>query len=135
MAIQWTDALLTGVEEIDNQHKEMFRWINHLLDSCHQGRGTETVGEVLEFLEGYSRSHFAREEEIMLANNYDRYEEHKKQHQQFIENLAEVKGRFEAEGPGVHIVVITNRVIAGWLNTHIRRVDKPLGEFLRQRVS
>jgi hypothetical protein len=27
----------------------------------------------------------------------------------------------------VHIVVITNRILAGWLNTHIRRSDKVFG--------
>lgn len=134
MAILWTDELATGVREIDEQHKEMFRKINELLDACHQGRGHETVGEVLDFLDSYSRKHFQLEEQYMLDYGYPEYQQHKAHHREFISNVAEVKRRFQAEGPGVHIVVITNRVLAGWLNSHIRKVDKGLGQYLRPRL-
>lgn len=134
MAILWTEELATGVREIDEQHKEMFRQINRLLDACHQGRGHEAVGTVLNFLDSYSRKHFQLEEQYMLDYHYPDYKQHKAQHQEFIGNVAEVKRRFLAEGPGVHIVVITNRVLAGWLNSHIRKVDKVLGKYLRPKL-
>jgi hemerythrin len=131
VAINWNDSLETGIPEIDNQHKEMFVRINQLLDACHQGRGQETLGDVLNFLEDYARRHFMDEEALMAAKGYPELASHREMHREFMANVAEVKRRFQEEGPGVHIVVITNRVIAGWLNTHIRRVDKKFGEFLR----
>ncbi len=36
MAIEWTMGLSTGVDEIDDQHKELFKRINRLLDACNQ---------------------------------------------------------------------------------------------------
>ncbi|HOB34254.1 MAG: hemerythrin family protein [Firmicutes bacterium] len=131
MAIQWTDSLSVGVTEIDNQHKELFRQINVLIDACHKGKGAEAVGETLVFLDRYARMHFSTEEGYMERYQYPGLDVHRRQHQEFMDNLAEIRKRFEAEGPGVHIVVITNRILAGWLNTHIRRSDKALGDYIR----
>lgn len=131
MAIEWNDSLSVGVEEIDNQHKELFRQINELIEACHKGKGPEAVGEVLNFLDRYARLHFGTEEGYMQQYNFPDYSNHRLQHQEFMTNMAEVKRRFAEEGPGVHIVVITNRILAGWLNTHIRRSDKVLGAHIK----
>ncbi|MDD4658768.1 MAG: bacteriohemerythrin [Eubacteriales bacterium] len=127
MAIEWNASLSVGIEEIDKQHKELFRQINELIHACHQGRGVEAVGEVLSFLDSYVRLHFRTEESLMLKYGFPEFQAHRLQHQEFMANLAEVRRRFTEEGPGVHIVVITNRILAGWLNTHIRRSDKIFG--------
>ena len=37
MYIEWRDDLLTGVDEIDWQHKELFVRFNLLLDACQKG--------------------------------------------------------------------------------------------------
>jgi hemerythrin len=131
MAIEWTEDLSVGVTEIDNQHKELFRQINMLIEACHQGRGAQAVGEVLSFLDSYARLHFGTEEDYMQKYQFPGMESHRRQHQEFIANLTEVKERFAQEGPGVHIVVITNRILAGWLNNHIRRSDKVLGAHIK----
>lgn len=131
MAIEWDVSLSVGIEELDNQHKELIGRINELIDACHQGKGHKTVGAVLTFLDEYTRLHFNTEEGYMRKYDFPGFEEHRLQHQQFIANLAEVRNRFDQEGPGVHIVVITNRILAGWLNTHIRRSDKVLGAHIR----
>jgi hemerythrin len=131
MTIEWTAALATGVVEIDKQHQELFRRINELLDACHKGKGPEAVGEVLAYLDNYARLHFATEENYMVKYGFADYQTHREQHREFMTNVAEVRRRFTEEGPGVHIVVITNRVIAGWLNTHIRRSDKALGAYIK----
>ena len=65
MAIEWSDNLSTGVAEIDNQHKELFRRINDLFDACNQGKGKSEVAGVMEFLESYVVEHFGKEENYM----------------------------------------------------------------------
>lgn len=65
MAIEWTQDLSTGSDEIDNQHKELFRRINSLLDACNQGKGREEIGKTVQFLEDYVITHFSAEEEYM----------------------------------------------------------------------
>jgi hemerythrin len=64
MAVAWTEELATGIEVIDDQHKELFRRIDGLLEACKAGKGREAVAGVLAFLENYVVEHFAAEEKI-----------------------------------------------------------------------
>ncbi len=135
MLIQWTEDLSVGVNSIDNQHQELFSQINRLLDACNQGRGKQVIGEVFKFLEDYVVTHFNNEEFYMQKYNYPQYREHKEFHAQFIQKMGEMKKLLEEEGPGPHIVIMTNQVVVSWLNAHIRNVDKKLGAFLKEKLS
>ena len=133
MAIEWTEDLAVGFEIIDEQHKELYRRINELLESCGQGKAREVVGETIKFLEDYVVSHFGREESLMQKYGYPDYPKHKGYHTEFINSFKELKAKFEADGPGPHIVIMTNRIVVGWLNSHIRNVDKLLGAYLKDK--
>lgn len=134
MAIEWTEDLAVGMPEIDAQHQELFRKIDQLLGACIQCRGKEVVGETIQFLGDYVIEHFGNEERYMKQFNYPESADHIKQHRQFIESFEELKKKFESDGPGTHIVIMTNRAVVGWLNSHIRKVDKLLGEFLKTKI-
>jgi hemerythrin len=133
MPIEWTDDLAVGIVEIDNQHQELFNQINQLLEACNQGKGKETVGKIIDFLGEYVVKHFSCEEENMKRFNYPEFTSHKAQHTEFIKSFGELRAKFEADGPGAHIVIMTNRVVVGWLNSHIRNVDKLLGAYLKSK--
>lgn len=135
MAMTWTSDLATGIEEIDSQHKELFRRINNLLDACSRGRGKGEVGEVLRFLEDYIVSHFAAEERYMQEYLYSGTTSHMKEHREFMNKFFHLKELFETDGPGVHIVISTNHIIVDWLRTHIRKLDKALAVFLKERFT
>jgi len=133
MAIQWTEDLATGSDEIDSQHKELFRRINVLLDACNQGKGKEEVCRVIGFLDDYVVTHFGEEEEYMLKHGYPGYAEHKAKHLEFTNNYVVLKKQVETEGPGLHTVVATNQLVVDWLRSHIRKVDTRLGAFLKTK--
>lgn len=135
MAITWTSDLATSVDEIDNQHKELFRRINNLLDACNLGRGKAEVQNVIAFLEDYVISHFAEEEKFMEKYSYPDAGVHRAQHKEFMKNFSDLKRQFETDGPGVHIVISTNQIVVDWLRTHILKLDKALGAFLKARLS
>lgn len=134
MAIEWTEDLAVGFKEIDDQHKELFNMINRMLDACSQGKGKEVLNEILGFLENYVVNHFGTEEKLMQQYNYPDYANHKKYHEQFIKSFMELKQEMATTGPGTHIVIMTNRTVVGWLNSHIRNVDKLLGAFLKNKL-
>ncbi len=133
MAIEWTDDLSIGVDEIDNQHKELIRRIDHLLDACSKGKGREEVGEVINFLEEYIITHFNAEEGIQKKNSYPGYQAHKALHDAFKKSFAELKKRFETEGAGLSLVLLTNKTVVDWLINHIWKIDKALGDFLKSK--
>ncbi len=134
MAMLWTPDLATNVDEIDKQHKELFRRINDLLDACNQGKGKAAVKNVITFLEDYVISHFDEEERYMEKYSYPDAAEHKAQHREFMKNFSDLKNQFEADGPGVHIVINTNQMVVDWLRTHIHKLDKALGAVLKTRL-
>ena len=126
MAIEWTEDLAVGSKEIDDQHRELFRMINQMLEACNQGKGKAVLDEILGFLENYVVTHFGTEERLMQQYNYP--------DEQFIKSFMELKKEMATTGPGTHIVIMTNRTVVGWLNSHIRNVDKLLGAFLKDKI-
>lgn len=134
MALEWTIDLATGVDDIDNQHKELFNRINSLLDACRGGKGREEVKKTILFLDDYVVTHFANEERYMRRFDYPEYPAHTAMHKQFMRSFSELKAQFEREGAGVSLVVSTNRAVVEWLQNHIRKVDTALGGFLKTKV-
>lgn len=134
MAIQWTPNLAVGIEQIDNQHKELYRCVNQLLDACNQGKGRQVLGEAVDFLERYVITHFRDEEALMQRFAYPKYNEQKTAHNLFINKIAEIKKTFEKEGSSINVIVITNQTVVEWLNNHISKMDTQLGAFLKDKL-
>ncbi|AAR36321.1 hemerythrin family protein [Geobacter sulfurreducens] len=131
MAIGWRDDLLTGVVEVDDQHKELFRRFGELLTACNQGKGGEEVLRLFNFLDDYVVKHFAAEERIMRQHGYPDYLEHKQQHQGFTRRLEELKRQFRDEGAGLSLVITTNHVMIEWLSRHIEKMDKEIAKYVK----
>lgn len=133
MNIEWTNDLAVGFPDIDQQHQELFAKINLLLNACNQGKGKDTVGETIQFLADYVVYHFGCEEKLMQQFNYPDYSSHKAMHDQFVQRFVEVQNRFKSDGVSVMIVLAVNQMVVKWLNDHIRKVDKLLGAFLKEK--
>jgi hemerythrin len=137
--VKWTEDLSTGIEKIDEQHKELFEKINDLVAAVRQSVCKYKIGDVIKFLEDYVFFHFGEEEKYMQQFGYPDYQGHKAQHKKFIENFNELKKELpKLEGgkkPGSYdLSVWTNQVVVDWILDHIAKVDKSLGEFLKGKV-
>ncbi len=134
--MQWTEDLSVGVEEIDDQHKELFRRINALVDAIRRGECKDVIDGVLKFLEDYAVVHFAEEEAHMVRHRYPEYTLHKAQHAIYLKALMDLKRQAaqpRAHGGSYELSVMTNQVVVDWIIAHIANVDKKLGEFLKSR--
>ncbi|MBT1073515.1 bacteriohemerythrin [Pelotalea chapellei] len=130
MGIKWRESLSIGVETIDNQHKELLQRFDDLLCACKEGKGTDELKGLLDFLSGYVRTHFNDEEAIQRLHQYPEYEEHKREHESFVVRLKALQGEIGSERVAVHHVMETNSMLLKWLTNHISVVDKKLGQFL-----
>jgi hemerythrin len=131
MAVEWTQDLAVGVKIIDEQHQEIFRRVDALLEACKAGKGKQAVGGMLTFLEDYIVEHFTAEEAIQMQYAYPSYKAHKQEHERFIQSVEELKKKFEKEGPSLMTVLETNRTVVDWLVKHIKKVDMDLGAYLK----
>ncbi|HBE81002.1 MAG TPA: hemerythrin, partial [Firmicutes bacterium] len=134
MILKWTEELSTGVNEIDNQHRELFTRTNGLLQAMHEGKGKDEIQKVMSFLDDYVVSHFGVEEEFMTQYNYPGIARHRELHQGFTVNFSDIKRELESDGPSSALVIQTQRKLSDWWINHIATVDKELGAFLVQKT-
>jgi hemerythrin-like metal-binding domain len=133
MAVQWTEDLRVGIEQIDNQHKELFKRVNDLFTACNERRGKQEVGYTLNYLYAYVHEHFHDEQEYQKKLNYPEYQTHLKLHNDYIKDVEELKKEFERDGATLGFIIKFNKNVVDWLVNHIRVVDKRFGEFVRNQ--
>jgi hemerythrin len=131
MHIEFDPVLLTGVDEIDAQHRELFARIDQLLEASRTRRSREEVVRLLEFLGQYVVEHFAAEERIMAGSGYPRLEGHRAEHVQFVKELEILRQELKTEGPSNLFVIRVGNRVTEWLRGHIYRTDRALGAWLK----
>ncbi|MCB1218002.1 hemerythrin family protein [bacterium] len=120
--IKWNDDLSTGVGFVDNEHKALVNMINELNDAMLQKHGKEVVGNIISRMAAYARNHFEHEEKEMKACNFSGYAAHKKEHDDFIAKVAELKTELD-EGR-IMVTTDTMKFLKSWLTSHIMITDK-----------
>ncbi|MEA4970805.1 MAG: bacteriohemerythrin [Candidatus Pelethousia sp.] len=127
----WTPNLSVGVGLIDEQHKTWFEKAEKLFEAGQKGQAKEYVGELLAFLDDYTRRHFADEEKYMLSIQYPGYNDQKAAHAQFIEELAKLRADYDTSGGNLLVILGANQMVLDWLTKHISTMDKKIGEFAK----
>ncbi len=133
MIFAWDPKLAVGVGLIDEQHQELFRRVNDLLEALHAARGNEESGRLLVFLGKYVIEHFRAEERLMASNAYPQAADHKQQHVDFVRTFSDLKSEFDKDGPSLTLAIKLNHAVCGWLRQHIGSTDMALGQFLKAR--
>lgn len=131
MALEWTEKMAVGHAVIDQQHRELFRRFDDLIEACRQAGGKERIEALLGFLDNYVVSHFREEERMMDRHAYPGAYEHKAQHRHFIGQLDALKADLREKGVSAHLVISTNQILLKWIIRHIKSIDVQLGNFLK----
>ncbi|MBP1758455.1 MAG: hemerythrin-like metal-binding protein, partial [Firmicutes bacterium] len=119
----WTPNLTVGVTEIDEQHKTWFDKAEKLFEAGQKRQAAEYIGELLNFLEDYTKKHFSDEEKYMLSIGYPEYAAQKQAHTAFIAQLEKIKKDFQASGGNFAVIMSANKLIIDWLTQHISNMD------------
>ncbi len=131
--IEWDDDLETGIQVIDQQHKEFFRLVNVLLDTSIKGADKESVLKAFKFLHFYIIEHFGMEESLMMEYKYLSLKEHRTGHRYFKDELR----KLEAQLSGAHFPEVSMRLdylVVNWFINHIKVQDKKLAKFLQEKA-
>jgi len=87
----WTPSLAVGVDAIDDDHHSLFQLFNEArLIAENKDSDKLLLIDLAQKLLLYTKSHFRREEVIMVAAAYPRYEEHRDIHQRFLERVQSI---------------------------------------------
>jgi hemerythrin len=115
MAFVWNEDLATGIEKVDNQHKEIFKQLNLLLDAMDKG------------------THFSEEENYMVEHSYEGFHAQRAEHSQFIHDFYRLKKELLQCGTTLHLVVKTEQTLGNWLMNHIKVEDKKMALALKNK--
>lgn len=130
-SIEWGDALLTYVSDIDEEHKKLIAILNKLHQAFHSKESEEVEKESLVALIDYADYHFSNEVNLMKKYDYPDMGNHMELHKEFTGKLKELCNKHLVEKVEVvHEIIL---FLTSWLFNHIMEVDKKLGDFLREK--
>lgn len=129
--IEWSEKYSTGVEIFDNEHKILVSIINRLNRAMEEGKGGNIISDIVNELVDYTGTHFRHEEQLMEKFGYETYQDHKKIHVDFVNQVLKVKNDI-ATG---RVTVSTDLMefLKDWLLKHIMGTDKEYGKFFNMR--
>ena len=131
--LEWGEALITGVPEIDEQHMILVHTLNEASERLAIESTAETLGEITQDLLSYALYHFDTEEELMQQYGYqagsaDDAQLHLEQHRSFSSKVVSVR-----EGLKTGVLIAPEALIGflnDWLVNHIQNTDKRLARFI-----
>ncbi len=130
MALVWDNSLELGVQEIDNQHREIFNCFEKLSSACQSGQGEGVLEEVLMFLDDYVAHHFSSEETLMEHHHYPKLSEQREQHISFRQELEDLRNHSRTDEDRHKLAMAIDRQLVRWLIQHIRSSDREMAEYI-----
>lgn len=127
--LAWRPEFALGIPGVDHEHRELIRLINEAWQTLRASGSladvTARLGEILARIS----AHFALEERLMREAAYERYAEHKADHEDLLDELRELMetaaepGQMGADELGRRL----DRWFAGHFATHDRLLHQRIG--------
>jgi len=125
--LKWKDAYTMGEEQIDEQHKGLFKLSNEIYSLVESGvDDNEHFRELFMALNDYSIEHFIYEEMYMERKDYPELKKHIRQHLEFSDKLKALAIGINHE---THIKDIGDFVTT-WLLQHVLDEDVKYKNFI-----
>jgi hemerythrin len=130
----FTDDLLTGEDDIDAQHRQLFHLAN-LVAECEakKGAGSELIATVA-YLSDYVNFHFAAEEFAMNRSCFPGRTQHSLAHEVFRNSIGEIVTLALESANVAELRPRLIDAISGWLTAHIMDTDRALAGHLRKHA-
>lgn len=130
---EFSEKYHTGIEMIDNEHRELFSIISETNELIHAELlhdKYDKIMEILAKLRVYTETHFKDEEEYMQSIQYADLDAQKRAHTAFIEKLVEIdlSELDEMDDNQQEYLEELIDFLAGWLINHILKMDKRIGK-------
>ncbi|MBF0178389.1 MAG: bacteriohemerythrin [Magnetococcales bacterium] len=127
----WTDTLLTGVRDVDDDHKKLVAMVNKIHRLLKESAGSAAVGQVINELAAYTQFHFAREEKFFDQFGYPDTASHKEKHVQLLQGVSTLMKEFAEGDFAAPMDLLT--VAKAWLINHIMKTDMAFAPFLKEK--
>lgn len=124
--ITWTPVHGTGNSALDDQHKNLFFFVNELEKSLDEHRGLPWFKMTFQFLESYIKNHFEDEEDCMFYSVCSAAQSNKEAHDRFIEKVQAVKAQLNTGDLIESDLRNFHTFLEKWVQGHILCIDTKL---------
>lgn len=124
--MMWKNTDRIGVERIDQQHMELFRMTEELLNAVKSGTAAEVYRKALGFLKDYVIYHFRDEEAYQESIGYSGIQAHKEEHRQFTKTVLDYEKRLTESGFDEKIMKDLVGTVTAWLIYHVVDTDQKI---------
>ena len=110
-----------NIPSIDNHHGDVFK-LTHLLDEAIAKNSREAFEPIIDFLSENCVKHFEEEEAIMKKSRFPDFEQHKIEHQRFINKIKQIKKMYDENLHTTHIAYGIRQLIDAMI-FHVHNID------------
>lgn len=116
----WQDSYSIGIDTIDTQHKQLFDIMNKIYVASEEDSDLDVIMPLFDELQDYTKYHFDEEEQYFTTLSQGSIEQHKNEHQFFIDELDKIKQQSLRIGTiSLELLYFLN----DWLVNHIQVED------------
>jgi hemerythrin len=130
--LEWNNLLSVGIEEIDEQHKNLIALINKAIRVLPDTSGKKESLEIVEGLLEYAEVHFKTEEKYFKQFNYPKAEKHIKIHKQFVSEVLDFKMRLDK---GEKISYLLLNYVEEWFEKHLLDEDMKYKIYFEKKLA
>ena len=129
--LEWDDAFLIGIEELDGHHMHLLELLNRAYSACMLNNPVADLKAVVAELSEYTGYHFSAEELAMDEIRYPGLAEQKLEHEKFSHNLSGLIRKIENNDACTTIELVElTEFLANWIKEHIVNLDNKFGAFI-----
>ena len=111
----------TGLDSIDNHHKEFVTLINNLVDILNGNKNKTDILTIFHKLLYYAEMYFIEEELYYKKENYSYLQEHLQKHSDFIESITTFKQCYEKGSEKIYEKMM--KFLDKWYKEHFLKDD------------
>jgi hemerythrin-like metal-binding protein len=126
--LTWNSAWETGIQPIDEQHRQLLAQFEALLVAIRENHPELRIPRLLTFLSDYVETHFSKEEDHMKGTRYPGFIEHKAIHDGMRAHVAHMVADYHKDPASMTEQVL--EFLTDWLISHINDHDRRMAHHL-----
>lgn len=127
----WGDELASGFEEIDRQHQNLLRLLREFSNNLALSVDSEQFTDFLLEFSSVTANHFEFEENLLAKIGYHGLEQHKKEHEEILNRLADVAMSAVEHSESTILEFID--ALCDWFEKHLAKEDTQYFAFLQNK--
>ena len=124
---EWSAEHVTGIEELDVEHRAFFRIAEELYDKILAGSADNELVGLFARPAAYAKFHFENEETLMQRSGFPEYSQHLSEHKNFLARITSLQ-RLPQAGNDLPRPLL--EFLQSWLAGHVSASDRRLANYI-----